>query len=105
MMYPCLRSDKSSWTKALSGWLLSSHSRMNVHGGVHGTQVSGDDSCTPHKWDGAITSGVWPSTSLTGMEKYVDRSWAGPSVVIVLTWLWLIMLEVFVRGGRCVREE
>jgi len=51
-------------------------------------------------WGRARTPGVWPSTSLTGMEEYADRCWAGSSVVIVSTWLWLVGVR-----GVCERER
>jgi len=40
MLQPCVTSERSSLTKALSGWLLNSHSRMSGHNRVHGPHLS-----------------------------------------------------------------
>jgi len=76
---------------------------MSGCGGVHGTQVSGDGSWMPHKWGGARTPGVWPTTSLTGMEEYADIEQDPVLFYVVLTWVWLVgARDVHERGEVCV---
>ena len=96
---------KAAGQKLFQGGCIAHTRKWVVVVGCIAPQISGDSSWPSKKWGGARTSGVRPSRSLTGMEEYADRSWAGSSVVIVSTWLWLVGVRGICERGKCVREE